>query len=463
MLATRSLESQYGADLGSTPGQPRRPLRPATQVIQPHSRTTERARAAWASLRGVWGSGRGQTRHQGCQSNPGGSDAAPAGCCCPQSSCRVCRSRPALAKRNRPPETRRATGAPSAREGSNAPGLTAACAGRASTRPAAGPGKPGGRGKAAGPPRAERGGGRAGADPGALGTASPKAQGKLPARTPPPPPERAPRRSPAKPGPQLGSMLAAPRVEKPPPRGANGARPSPACAPGRSIPRPPPPPLAPTLRAAPARPRVTPRQPRARPAPQQRLEGAPPSPPVPARAPPTHARARGKPMESSTSSEQPCLRVPARGCGRLRRGVTWLYSSSLAAMVRGAGLCCGAIIRPSPGPARAPGGQGGAGGAGQAGGRERSAADQPASPGQRQRLPGSASSHSAPAAEGAARDRRRRPEASPARPFSPARARQPSAAQPKPKPKPSPARRRATGRFLNGAERRSGDALAPPL
>lgn len=53
-------------------------------------------------------------------------------------------------------------------------------------------------------------------------------------------------------------------------------------------------------------------------------------------SPATYARALGKPMESSTSSADPCLMVPGR-CWRLLRGVTLLYSSSLAAMPSGPG------------------------------------------------------------------------------------------------------------------------------
>lgn len=53
----------------------------------------------------------------------------------------------------------------------------------------------------------------------------------------------------------------------------------------------------------------------------------------------TYARARGNPMESSTSSADPCLMVPGR-CWRFLRGVTLLYSSSLAAMPSGLGWPC---------------------------------------------------------------------------------------------------------------------------
>lgn len=53
--------------------------------------------------------------------------------------------------------------------------------------------------------------------------------------------------------------------------------------------------------------------------------------------PVTYARALGNPMESSTSSADPCLMVPGR-CWRFLRGVTLLYSSSLAAMPSGLGL-----------------------------------------------------------------------------------------------------------------------------
>lgn len=47
----------------------------------------------------------------------------------------------------------------------------------------------------------------------------------------------------------------------------------------------------------------------------------------------TYARARGKPMDRSTSSADPCLTVPGR-CRRSLRGVTLLYRSSRAAMPR---------------------------------------------------------------------------------------------------------------------------------
>lgn len=50
----------------------------------------------------------------------------------------------------------------------------------------------------------------------------------------------------------------------------------------------------------------------------------------------TYARALGNPMDSSTSSADPCLMVPGR-CWRFLRGVTLLYSSSLAAMPSGLG------------------------------------------------------------------------------------------------------------------------------
>lgn len=53
--------------------------------------------------------------------------------------------------------------------------------------------------------------------------------------------------------------------------------------------------------------------------------------------PVTYARALGNPMERSTSSADPCLMVPGR-CWRFLRGVTLLYSSSLAAMPSGLGL-----------------------------------------------------------------------------------------------------------------------------
>lgn len=55
-----------------------------------------------------------------------------------------------------------------------------------------------------------------------------------------------------------------------------------------------------------------------------------------AASPATYARALGKPMDRSTSSADPCLMVPGR-CWRFLRGVTLLYSSSLAAMPSGLG------------------------------------------------------------------------------------------------------------------------------
>lgn len=67
---------------------------------------------------------------------------------------------------------------------------------------------------------------------------------------------------------------------------------------------------------------------------------------------PTYALALGKPMERRMSRDEPCLMVPARCC-RFLRGMTLLYSSSLAAMACGGGLPGWAITRPSPpGPAR---------------------------------------------------------------------------------------------------------------
>lgn len=61
----------------------------------------------------------------------------------------------------------------------------------------------------------------------------------------------------------------------------------------------------------------------------------------------TYARALGKPIDSRISSDEPCLMVPARCC-RFRRGMTLLYSSSLAAMACGAGCPRWAIMQPSP-------------------------------------------------------------------------------------------------------------------
>lgn len=55
-----------------------------------------------------------------------------------------------------------------------------------------------------------------------------------------------------------------------------------------------------------------------------------------AASPATYARALGKPMDKSTSRADPCLMVPGR-CWRFLRGVTLLYSSSLAAMPSGVG------------------------------------------------------------------------------------------------------------------------------
>lgn len=61
----------------------------------------------------------------------------------------------------------------------------------------------------------------------------------------------------------------------------------------------------------------------------------------------TYARALGKPIDRRISSDEPCLMVPARCC-RFRRGMTLLYSSSLAAMACGAGCPRWAITQPSP-------------------------------------------------------------------------------------------------------------------
>lgn len=69
---------------------------------------------------------------------------------------------------------------------------------------------------------------------------------------------------------------------------------------------------------------------RSRAAPRRRA-GAKPRVAGPRRV--TYARARGKPMDRSTSSADPCLTVPGR-CRRSLRGVTLLYSSSRAAMPR---------------------------------------------------------------------------------------------------------------------------------